>query len=232
MFFSGVFLSNIAFPPCFRRLDLLACSTHPTTHHTCLQPNVIQYEPRQAMCLIGKPHAVLDHSSAHDSDRIAPSCTDYVKYPHSLLPCCCSLGTHERALQEQALQDHSGSPLQMGLNHASVTSSIVSLCPYTWKKSTSPKPDAPQTESKKPRMLRQTKGMIMTRTYPQWPVLPARSTLTNCLLLQLPPLPPLHYRHRLLRVMATVLGAPVGFKYKISPPITRHFRSLTLPVPL
>ena len=129
MFFSGVFLSNIAFPPCFRRLDLLACSTHLTTHHTCLQP-VIQYEPRQAMCLIGKPHAVLDHSSTHDSDRIAPSCTDYVKYPHSLLPYCHSLGTHERALQEQVLQDHSGSPLQMGLNRASVTSSPSILSSY------------------------------------------------------------------------------------------------------
>ena len=32
--------------------------------------------------------------------------------------------------------------------------------------------------------------------------------------------------------MATVLGAPVGLKYKISPLMTRHFRSLTLPVSL
>ena len=42
-----------------------------------------------------------------------------------------------------------GSPLQMGLNRASVTSSVASLRPYTERKSTSPKPDVPPSESKK-----------------------------------------------------------------------------------
>ena len=52
-------------------------STHPNTHHTHLPPDVIQRKPRQAACLIGKQHAVLNLSSARDSEEIAPCCADY-----------------------------------------------------------------------------------------------------------------------------------------------------------
>ena len=48
--------------------------THPNTHHTHLPPDVIRRKPCQAACLIGKPHAVLNLSSARDSDEIAPCC--------------------------------------------------------------------------------------------------------------------------------------------------------------
>ena len=43
-----------------------------------------------------------------------------------------------------------GNLLQMGLNRASITSSVASLRPYTERKSTSPTPDVPRMESKKP----------------------------------------------------------------------------------
>src|SRR5882757_6301635 len=44
-----------------------------------------------------------------------------------------------------------GSPLRMGLNRASTTSSVASLRPYAQRKSISPKSDSPQVEAKKPR---------------------------------------------------------------------------------
>lgn len=55
-----------------------------------------------------------------------------------------SIDTH------QALQDHTGSPLQMGLNRTSITSSVASLHPYTERKGASPKLDVPQMGLKGP----------------------------------------------------------------------------------
>ena len=49
------------------------------------------------------------------------------------------------------LRTTTGSPLRMGLNRASTTSSVVSLHPYAERKSTSPKLEPPEAEMKKPR---------------------------------------------------------------------------------
>ena len=79
-----------------------------------------------------------------------PDVSPFASAQRSLMNCKSTATLKSPLTHTKHLRTTTGSPLRMGLNCASTTSSVVFLRPYAERKSTSPKLEPPEARTKKP----------------------------------------------------------------------------------